>query len=118
VIEGPNYTSNEGEFVVMKDGKEVTRLYPEKREYTQGGRPMTEAAIDPGLIRDVYVSLGEPLDNNNNAWAVRLYYRPFVRWIWLGALMMMTGGFIAAADRRYRRKASERVATHAHAVAS
>jgi len=118
VIEGPNYTASEGEFVVTRDGKEVTRLYPEKREYTQGGRPMTEAAIDPGLTRDLYVSLGEPLDDKGDAWAVRIYDKPFIRWIWLGALMMMTGGFVAAADRRYRRKATERVAAAAKAAAS
>jgi cytochrome c-type biogenesis protein CcmF len=62
---------------------------------------MTEAAIDPGLTRDIYVSLGEPLDDTG-AWAVRLYHKPFVRWIWLGALFMTAGGFLAAGDRRYR----------------
>ena len=65
---------------------------------------MTEAAIDPGWTRDLYVSLGEPLDENGTAWAVRIYHKPFIRWIWLGAIMIMTGGFIAAGNKRYRRK--------------
>ncbi len=82
----------------------VTVLSPEKRRYAQGGQIMTEAAIDPGLTRDLYVSLGEPLDNQGTAWAVRIYHKPFVRFIWLGALMMMAGGLLAAADRRYRRR--------------
>ena len=64
---------------------------------------MTEAAIDPGLTRDLYVALGDPLDDG--AWTVRLYYKPFIRWIWLGGLLMMTGGLFSVADRRYRLKA-------------
>jgi cytochrome c-type biogenesis protein CcmF len=66
---------------------------------------MTEAAIDPGLTRDLYISLGEPLDEQGSAWAVRIYHKPFVRFIWLGALFMMAGGLLAATDRRYRRSA-------------
>jgi cytochrome c-type biogenesis protein CcmF len=96
--------ADEGEFIVSKQGVEITRLYPQKRRYAQGGNTMTEAAIDPGLIRDLYVSLGEPLDENGNAWAVRIYHKPFIRWIWLGALFMCTGGLIAAGDKRYRRR--------------
>jgi len=73
------------------------------RRYTRVQRtPMTEAAIDAGFTRDVYVSLGEPI-GDDGAWAVRVYHKPFVRWIWLGALLMMAGGFVAAADRRYRK---------------
>jgi cytochrome c-type biogenesis protein CcmF len=81
-------------------------LHPEKRAYASGGQVMTEAAIDPGLSRDLYVALGEPLGNNEAgqaSWAVRVYVKPWIRCIWLGALMMMLGGFIAAADRRFRR---------------
>ena len=104
VVRGPNYTADEGEFVVSKGDREVTRLYPQKREYAQRGNTMTEAAIDPGFTRDLYVSLGEPLDQNGRAWAVRVYHKPFIRWIWLGAILMMFGGFIAAGNRRYRRK--------------
>jgi cytochrome c-type biogenesis protein CcmF len=65
---------------------------------------MTEAAIDPGFTRDLYVSLGEPLDQATQAWAVRVYHKPFIRWIWLGSIFMMSGGLLAAANKRYRRK--------------
>jgi cytochrome c-type biogenesis protein CcmF len=65
-------------------------------------QPQTESAIDPGLFRDIYVALGEPV-GNDGAWAVRVHVKPFVRWIWLGALFMMFGGLVAAADRRFRR---------------
>jgi len=106
IVQGPNYSADQGEFVITRDGKEITRLYPEKRNYAQRGNTMTEAAIDPGLIRDLYVSLGEPLDNQGRAWAVRVYHKPFIRWIWLGSLFMMAGGLIAAGDKRYRRKKS------------
>ena len=104
IVQGPNYTADEGEFVVTKDNREITRLYPQKREYAQRGNTMTEAAIDPGFTRDLYVSLGEPLDANKNAWAVRVYHKPFIRWIWLGSLFMLAGGMLAAANKRYRRK--------------
>jgi len=102
VVQGANFTAEEGEFVVFENGREITRLYPQKRQYAQGGQTMTEAAIDPGLTRDLYVSLGEPLDNGQ-AWAVRIYYKPFIRWIWMGALLMFGGGLLAAGDKRYRR---------------
>ena len=104
IVKGPNYMADEGEFIVLKDGSELTRLYSQKRQYAQGGNTMTEAAIDPGLTRDLYVSLGEPLDENGDAWAVRIYHKPFIRWIWLGSILMMCGGLIAAGDKRYRRK--------------
>ena len=104
VVKGPNYSAHEGEFVIRKGGEEITRLYPQKRQYARGGNTMTEAAIDSGFLRDLYVSLGEPLDENGVAWAVRIYHKPFVRWIWLGAILMMLGGLFAAADKRYRRK--------------
>ena len=104
MVQGANYSADQGEFVITKGGQEVTRLYPQKRQYAQRGSTMTEAAIDPGFTRDLYVSLGEPLDQNGRAWAVRIYHKPFIRWIWLGALMIMAGGFLAAANKRYRRK--------------
>ena len=104
IVQGPNYTADEGEFIVTKDNREITRLYPQKREYAQRGNTMTEAAIDPGFTRDLYVSLGEPLDDRGQAWAVRVYYKPFIRWIWLGSILMMLGGLLAAANKRYRRK--------------
>ncbi len=97
---GANYESIRGEFLVRKNQQLVATLYPEKRTYLVMKTPMTEAAIDPGFTRDLYVALGEPLDDS--AWAVRLYYKPLLRWIWLGALLMALGGLIAAADHRYR----------------
>jgi len=105
-VKGPNYMADEGEFIVTRDGREITRLYPQKREYAQRGNTMTEAAIDPGFTRDLYVSLGEPLDDQGRAWAVRIYFKPFIRWIWLGSLFMLAGGLIAAGDKRYRHKKS------------
>jgi cytochrome c-type biogenesis protein CcmF len=104
VVQGPNYVADEGEFIITKNNREVTRLYPQKRQYSQGGNTMTEAAIDPGLMRDLYVSLGEPLDNMKMAWAVRVYHKPFIRWVWLGSLFMAAGGLLAAGNKRYRRK--------------
>jgi len=100
---GPNYVADEGTFVVTRDGEQVTTLHPQKRRYSNN-QVMTEAALDPGLTRDLYVSLGEPLDERGTAWAIRIYHKPFIRFIWLGALVMMAGGFLAATDRRYRRK--------------
>ncbi|MBT8059599.1 MAG: heme lyase CcmF/NrfE family subunit [Gammaproteobacteria bacterium] len=105
-IQGPNYVADEGEFIVYKDGKRVTSLFPQKRRYTNQ-QVMTEAALDPGLTRDLYVSLGEPLDDQGRAWAIRIYHKAYVRFIWLGSLLMMAGGFLAASDRRYRRQRSE-----------
>jgi cytochrome c-type biogenesis protein CcmF len=97
---------------VQKDGKEIAVLHPQKRRYVREGQVMTEAAIDPGLSRDLYISLGEPLDEQGTAWAVRIYHKPFIRCIWLGALMMMAGGFVAASDRRYRaRKTADQTTT-------
>ncbi len=104
-VDGPNYAADEGAFTVYRDGRPAARLAPQKRRYLRDGQVMTEAAIDPGLTRDLYVSLGEPLDGGQ-AWAVRLYHKPFVRFIWLGALLMTAGGLLAASDRRYRRTSS------------
>ncbi|MCK9380851.1 MAG: heme lyase CcmF/NrfE family subunit [Sulfuritalea sp.] len=98
---GPNYRASVGSVEVSKDGRMLMTLHPEKRNYFSSQMPMTEAAIDAGFTRDVYVSLGEPLDKMG-AWSVRVYYKPFVDWIWSGALLMGLGGFIAMLDRRYR----------------
>jgi len=106
-VEGPNFVADQGEFQVMKDGQEITRMYPQKRRYRRAGQMMTEAAIDSGLTRDLYVSMGEPLDEGR-AWAIRIYHKPFVRWIWLGALFMSAGGLLAAGDRRYRSRQTAR----------
>jgi cytochrome c-type biogenesis protein CcmF len=82
-------------------------MNPEKRSYVSSSMPMTEAAIDTGFFRDVYVSLGEPIDKAKPeaAWAVRVYYKPFVDWIWGGCVLMALGGLLAVSDRRYRRTA-------------
>jgi len=98
---GPNYSASRGEFeVTPAGGGAVNLLYPEKRNYFSSTMPMTEAAIDAGFTRDVYVSLGEPLEGK--AWAVRVYFKPFVDWIWGGCLIMALGGLFAVSDRRYR----------------
>ncbi len=101
-VEGPNYTATEGVFSVTRDTKLITTIHSQKRYYPVVGTSMTEAGIDGNLFRDLYISLGEVLDGND--WSVRLYYRPFVRWLWLGAIMMTLGGLLAACDRRYRVK--------------
>ncbi|HEX5123668.1 MAG TPA: heme lyase CcmF/NrfE family subunit [Rhodanobacteraceae bacterium] len=99
--EGPNFKADRGTLTVLKNGAVVATLNPEKRQYSRGTQVQTESAIDPGLFRDIYVALGEPI-GTDGAWAVRIYIKPFVRWIWLGALFMMLGGFVAATDRRFR----------------
>ena len=98
-VTGPNYQAARAEIVVSKNGNEQQKMYPEKRNYTATGNVMTETAIDTGLFRDLYVSLGEPV--NGGAWSVRVYYKPFVDWIWGGALLMAIGGGLALTDRRY-----------------
>ncbi|HSC83703.1 MAG TPA: cytochrome c-type biogenesis CcmF C-terminal domain-containing protein, partial [Pseudomonas sp.] len=105
--EGPNFTSDRGTVRVLEGSEEVALLHPEKRLYTVQQMPMTEAGIDAGFTRDLYVALGEPLADG--AWAVRVHIKPFVRWIWLGGLMMGFGGFLAAFDKRYRVKVRSRV---------
>ena len=99
--QGPNYVSDRGHVRVLQGGRELALLHPEKRAYASGGQMMTEAGIHARVRGDVYVALGEPL--GNNAWAVRVHIKPFVRWVWLGALLMALGGFVTAADRRFRR---------------
>jgi len=99
---GPNYRAFIGDVEVTRDGKLVTTMHPEKRNYNTSSMPMTETAIESHLTGDLYVSLGEPLPDG--AWAVRVYHKPFVIWIWIGCLLMALGGFTAAADRRYRLK--------------
>jgi len=110
-VRGPNYRSAQGEIVVTRGDRLVTTLRPEKRFYPASQSTMTEAAIQPGLTRDLYVSLGEPIANSP-AWIVRVYVKPFVDWIWGGCLMMALGGLLAASDRRYRaRQPQTRAAT-------
>jgi cytochrome c-type biogenesis protein CcmF len=99
--DGPNYRAARGTIEVSKDGKAVAVLHPEKRIYNASGMGMTEAAVHPSLFRDIYVAMGEPI-GGSGAWTVRLFHKPFINWLWLGALFMVVGGFLAAADRRYR----------------
>jgi cytochrome c-type biogenesis protein CcmF len=102
---GPNYTADVGAVELIKNQQVLTTLHPEKRSYFSSTMPMTEAAIDSGLTRDVYVSLGEKLESTGQpAWAVRVYHKPFVPWIWVGCLLMALGGAMAVLDKRYRRK--------------
>jgi cytochrome c-type biogenesis protein CcmF len=114
-VPGPNYSASQGTFEVIKNGGTVQVLHPEKRTYFSSTMPMTEAAIDTGFTRDVYVSLGEPLEGK--AWAVRVYFKPFVAWIWGGCVLMALGGFLAMLDRRYRIKVKASVAVADAALA-
>jgi cytochrome c-type biogenesis protein CcmF len=97
---GPNYQATEGTVSILKNGELITTLQPQKRIYRVQTSPMTEAGIEAGLFRDLFVALGESLGENK--WSLRIQYKPFVRWIWLGGLFMAFGGAIAASDRRYR----------------
>ena len=99
-VQGPNYLADQGEVEVMLDGVTVTTLYPEKRLYQASGNVMTEADMDAKIFRDLYVALGEPV--GSGAWAVRVHYKPFVRWIWFGGLLVALGGLTTLLDKRYR----------------
>jgi cytochrome c-type biogenesis protein CcmF len=98
-VAGPNYMAARAELQVSKRDKVIGNLYPEKRSYTATQNVMTETAIDSNPLRDLYVSMGEPVDGG--AWSVRVYYKPFVTWIWGGAVLMALGGGLAVSDRRY-----------------
>ncbi|MEP7281952.1 MAG: cytochrome c-type biogenesis CcmF C-terminal domain-containing protein, partial [Rubrivivax sp.] len=100
-VQGPNYSAVQATMTVSRNGRVVRTLYPEKRLYTVTRTPMSEVAIERGVTRDLYVSMGEPLDDGR-AWSVRLYVKPFVNWIWGGCVLMALGGLLAVADRRYR----------------
>ncbi len=106
---GPNYTALAGDFDLLQGDRVLRKMQPEKRNYVSSAMPMTEAAIDAGLFRDLYVSLGEPIerDKPEGEWAVRVYHKPFVDWIWGGCVLMALGGLIAILDRRYRVKARQ-----------
>ena len=104
-LHGPNYEAIEGDLPVTRNGSEVTVLHPQKRIYLVQRTPTTEAAIQPGLTRDLYVSLGESVQPNT--WTLRVHVKPFVDWIWGGCLLMALGGIVAVSDRRYRQKARQ-----------
>ena len=103
-VNGPNYAGVAGVVEMRRNGKLLETLRPEKRIYNASGSAMTEAAIDAGLFGDRYVSLGEPVTDKGTAgaWALRIYIKPFVDWIWGGCFLMALGGFLAITDRRYR----------------
>ena len=104
---GPNFRADQGRIVVSRDGQSVAELTPQKRIYRVQRSPMTEAGIDAGLLRGLFVALGEPL-GGEGAWSLRLYHKPFIRWIWMGCVFMGLGGLLAATDRRYRLAARAR----------
>jgi cytochrome c-type biogenesis protein CcmF len=110
-LSGPNYEAIEGEFTITRGDKTVAVLHPQKRTYRVQTNPMTEAGISVGWNRDLFVALGDDL--GNNAWSVRVQYKPLIRYIWLGAWLMALGGLVATTDRRYRVK---RVAEQAAAT--
>ena len=99
-VKGPNYVAARARMAVTREGRPVTVMHPERRVYTVQNQVMTEAAIDPGLARDLYITLGDPLEGGT--WLVKLQHKPFVDWIWGGCLVMALGGLLAASDRRYR----------------
>lgn len=98
-VMGPNYRAARAQIEITRNGKDFRTMYPEKRSYLASGNAMTETAIDTGLFRDLYISLGEALPDG--AWSVRVHYKPFVTWIWGGAVLMAMGGGLAVSDRRY-----------------
>ncbi|GAB3027955.1 heme lyase CcmF/NrfE family subunit [Bowmanella dokdonensis] len=99
-LQGPNYEGHVAKLDVLRKGKKISHLEAEKRFYPVQRSMMTEAAVDVGLTRDLYVALGEQL--NNGDWALRIYVKPFVRWIWGGAILMALGGVLSICDKRYR----------------
>ena len=101
---GPNFIADRGTVVVERNGRTVSTLEPEKRLYPSQGSVMTETGVDVGLFRDLYVALGEPIDKANigGDWSLRLYYKPMIRFVWLGGVLMFIGGLCSVMDRRYR----------------
>jgi cytochrome c-type biogenesis protein CcmF len=99
-VTGPNYRATRADVLISRGGKVVGSVHPEKRTYNVQRNVMTEAGIDWGLLRDHYVALGESL--GEGAWAVRVQQKPFMRWVWLGSVLMAIGGTLAISDRRYR----------------
>jgi cytochrome c-type biogenesis protein CcmF len=122
-VAGPNYDADQANFRVFDGNELVAELSPQKRRYRASGQVMTEAAIDPGVFRDLFIAMGEPV--GEDAWAIRLQYKPMIRWIWFGALMIGFGAITTAFDRRYRLRDRHRdtaknqtsLASHAHAKA-
>jgi cytochrome c-type biogenesis protein CcmF len=103
-VSGENFEADQGQIIVTEDNEVIATLSPQKRRYNVNKNMMTEADIDSGLFRDLYVALGEPL--GDGAWAVRVHYKPFVRWLWLGGIFMALGGICTVFDKRYRKDRS------------
>ena len=101
-VKGPNYVADEALISVTQNGEHIADMQPQKRRYYARGSVMTEVALEVNLMRDLYVAMGEPIDEK--AWAMRVHIRPFVRWIWLGSLMMAFGACLAVMDKRYRKQ--------------
>ncbi|MEO1000157.1 MAG: cytochrome c-type biogenesis CcmF C-terminal domain-containing protein, partial [Pseudomonadota bacterium] len=99
-LRGPNFITDKGTVTMIRDGVEVGTLHPEKRFYPVAGMSTTEAGIDYGITRDVYVSLGD--QQEDGAWALRSYLKPFATWLWIGSAVMALGGILSLTDRRYR----------------
>jgi len=99
-VKGPNWSAEEARVTVMKNDRELLTMTPQKRRFYRSGQVMSEIALEPGLFRDLYVALGEPI-GNDGAWGMRIHVKPFIRWIWGGAVLMLIGGLTAASDRRY-----------------
>jgi len=106
-VQGPNYIADEGVIEIWSDDDKVGELLPQKRTYTGKSNPMTDASIDKTFFRDLYAALGEELENG--AWSMRVYYKPLIRWIWLGCILMTIGGVLAVSDRRYRQAVRQKV---------
>jgi cytochrome c-type biogenesis protein CcmF len=105
-LTGPNFIGVEADVVVSRQGRPVATLHPQKRRYNSGGNPMTEAGIEVGAARDLFAALGDDLGQGR--WSLRLQYKPLIRYIWLGAILIALGGGIAALDRRYRERVTAR----------
>ena len=103
-VNGPNYKAMQAHVEVLKNGKVLDTMFPEKRRYFSSAMPMTEAAIRSSFWGDLYLSLGDPLPGDKPSWNMRVYHKPFVPWLWSGVLLMVLGGVVAALDRRYRRR--------------
>ena len=107
-VRGPNYQALEGEFIISRDGKTLTTVTSQKRRYRSQSDPLTEAGIDANLSHDLVISMGNEL--GDGAWSLRLQYKPMVRFIWLGAVIMALGGLVATCDRRYRQRVTSEAA--------
>jgi cytochrome c-type biogenesis protein CcmF len=100
--DGPNYRADQATFAIWREGARITTLEPQKRQYLASRQVMTEAAIDAGVFRDLFVAMGDPI--GDGSWAMRLQYKPMIRWIWGGVILMGVGAMVTVLDRRYRAK--------------